>query len=36
MPRLTRWESTLPAAPTLYLCLVARDEAIARYWAARR
>lgn len=36
MPHLTRWESNLPAAPTLYLCLIARDEAIRAYWRGRR
>lgn len=35
MPHLTKRESRLPSAATLYLCLIAHDEAVIAYWKDR-
>jgi hypothetical protein len=36
VPKLNRTDAAHPAAATIYLCEIARNEAIKRYWRAVR
>lgn len=36
MPTLDRWTAAHPAAATIYLCEIARNEAILAYWRKSR